>query len=62
MTDVIEGKFLRNSIEERILRREDSKNHTSSNFLKSNKEHLKMTKALKDIDNMSRYGYASKTP
>ena len=24
MTDVIEGKFLRNSIEERILRREDS--------------------------------------
>jgi len=62
MTDVIEGKFLRNSIEERILRREDSGQRSRSNFLKANMDHLKIKRALQDIKNMSRYGYASKTP
>ena len=49
MTEVIEGKFLRNSIEERILRKEDSIQRASSNFIKGNMESLKMKKALRDI-------------
>ena len=62
MTEVIEGKFLRNSIEERILRKEDSIQRASSNFIKGNMESLKMKKALRDIQNMSNYGLATKTP
>ena len=49
MTDVIEGKFLRNSIEQRILIREESMTKSGSNFLKANMDQLKMKKAMKDI-------------
>ena len=62
MTDVIEGKFLRNSIEERILRKEESESKTRENFMKANMSHIRLKKALVDIQNMSRYGHATKTP
>ena len=62
MTDVMEGKFLRNSIEQRILKREDDMHRSSNNFLISNKSNLsilRMKKALNDIQNMSENTYNS---
>jgi hypothetical protein len=64
MTDVIQNTFLRNSMQERILRREQAQ-QSASNFMKTNKDNLKMYKikqALKEIQNVERFGQFSKTP